>query len=427
MFEQTIETSATPHITVDECLGNLVVRGTEDRQVVLRLRDGEEEDLTLKRDGESFTLSARVDCFISCPLGATLTVHTVAENLKVKRIEGALAIDTIHGNVTARAVGPMTLKRVFGNLGLRYATGNLQAQEVKGNARIRAVEGALSLDQVDGNARVQDVEGSLSLNKVGGNARVQGVEGSLSLEQVGGNLVSEGIQGNLTAGQVQGNARLGPPFFPNTAHNLNVSGNLKVRLSADAGLSVALRASGGVRSQVSGLTLEETDGEMRGAVGDGEANLEAQVAGRVTLDTAESEGSFLRDPGFATDLEELGVAIESRVAEAMGELEVRLEEGLSHIDGERVRLQVERATENTLRKAEKAAEKVRRKAEREAERARIRAERAERRWRRVSGKKPESRRGAVSNEERLQVLRMVEEGKVSPDQAADLLAALDGR
>ncbi len=38
MFKQTFETSATPHITITECLGNLTVRGSEDRRFALRVQ-----------------------------------------------------------------------------------------------------------------------------------------------------------------------------------------------------------------------------------------------------------------------------------------------------------------------------------------------------------------------------------------------------
>ncbi len=64
---------------------------------------------------------------------------------------------------------------------------------------------------------------------------------------------------------------------------------------------------------------------------------------------------------------------------------------------------------------------------RAAERARLRAERAERRWRRASGRRPRPRREPAVDEERLRVLRLVEQGKITPGQAADLLAALEGR
>ena len=88
---------------------------------------------------------------------------------------------------------------------------------------------------------------------------------------------------------------------------------------------------------------------------------------------------------------------------------------------------MERAREQALRTAGRAAERARQTAGREAERARLRAERAERRWQRASGRRPRPKRESVTDEERMRVLRMVEEGKLSPEQAADLLAALEGR
>jgi hypothetical protein len=99
----------------------------------------------------------------------------------------------------------------------------------------------------------------------------------------------------------------------------------------------------------------------------------------------------------------------------MTELATRLESGLARIDAEPIRRRVEEATEEARRKAEQAAE-----------RARMRAERAERRWRRASGERPRPEPKPASDEERLRVLRMLEEGRLTPEQASELLAALEG-
>ena len=58
MLEQTIETSATPHITVADCLRNLTVQGLDEQRVIVRV-DGEAEDLTVEREGETLNLSAK--------------------------------------------------------------------------------------------------------------------------------------------------------------------------------------------------------------------------------------------------------------------------------------------------------------------------------------------------------------------------------
>ena len=159
--------------------------------------------------------------------------------------------------------------------------------------------------------------------------------------------------------------------------------------------------------------------------------MEAQAGGSITL---RGEGSadgppteFEFDMDFLDDLDGIGPMIEARVGEAMAKLEVRLEQGLGQINGDKLRLKIERAAEKSARAAERAAEEVRRAAEREAQKAHMRAERSQRRWERASGQKPRPKPEPVSEEEQLRVLRMVEQGRLTPEQAADLLAAMKGR
>mgnify|MGYP001156266321 CR=1 FL=1 len=391
MFEQTVETSATPHITVTECMGNLVVRGSEEQQITIQVQGGA-DDVVLEREGETFTLTTRTNCRLACPPGVTLTVGTARGNLKVEGVDGPVAIGTVHGNATLRAVGPTALEQASGNLRVRQVMGDLRVQTLRGNARVHQVEG------------------------------------SLSLSQVGGNLVTEGLQGGLAAEQVRGNVRLGPPFSPGQTYRLSANGNLTVRLLADASLHLALRAGGGVHSRIPDLALEEAEEETRGVLGTGEASLEAQVGGCVYLRSPEPERAAEGIPfDFMADMEGMGAQIEAHITEVMAEVATRLDESLSHIDDQAIRERVERATEKALRKAGQAAGQARRKAEQEAERARLRAERAERRWQRASGQRSRPRQEPATSEEQLRVLRMVEEGKVTPEQAADLLAALEGR
>ena len=393
MFKQTFETSATPHITVTECMDNLVVRGSEEQQVTIHLR-GSTHDLDLDQVGETFTLAARADCLVTCPAATTLTVGSVHGNLKVEGVEGPVTADTTYGNVKLRSVGPAAVEQTYGNLTAHQVRGNLQTKTTVGNAKIYQVEGSVSTSRVDGN------------------------------------LVIEGLQGGLEAERVQGNVRLGSLFLPEQPYRLTADGNLTVYLPVEASLRLVIRASGGVRSGVPDLVLEEGDGEMRGVLGGGEANLEAQVGGHVSLrPLGTEEGTTVEGMplDFIADLEGLGTQIEVRIGEAMAEMEGRLAESLGHIDSEEIRLHAEQATERALRAAGRAAERARRTADREAERARMRAERAERRWRRASGRRSTPKREPVTDEERMQILRMVEEGKVTPEQAAELLAALEGR
>jgi hypothetical protein len=393
MFKQTFETSATPHITITECMDNLVVRGSEKQQVVIHLR-GSSHDLDLDQEGETFTLVARAGCLVTCPAATTLTVGSVHGNLKVEGVEGPVTADTAYGNVKLRSVGPTAVEQAYGNLTAYQVEGDLRAQTIVGNVKIYQVEGSVSTSRVDGN------------------------------------LAIEGLQGGLEAERVRGNVRLESLFVPGQTYRLAADGNLTVYLPVEASLRVAVRASGGVRSSIPDLIVEEVDGETQAVLGDGEADLEAQVGGHASLRPLGMEEGTPAEGipfDFIADLEGLGTQIEARIGEAMVEMESRLAESLGRIDSEEIRLQAEQATERALRAAGRAAEHARRAADREAERARMRTERAERRWRRVSGRRSTPKREAVTDEERMKVLRMVEEGKITPEQAAELLAALEGQ
>jgi hypothetical protein len=430
MFEQTIETSGTPHITIAKCAKNLLVQGKDDRGVSVRV-DGESEDLTLEQEGETLILSAREDCEVACPVGTTLTVQTCHGNAKIDYVAGTLALETIHGNLTLKDIGPTEFARVDGNLYVRDVGGVLRGKAVGGNARVRDVEGACVLEHVNGNLHTRDVDGDLQAETVGGNAHVADVRGQYAVKKVGGNLTFDEVQGGVSAEQVGGNARVRPPFAPGTAYRISAGGNLDVRIPENASLRLTLRAGGGVHSKIASLALEKTGGEMTGVLGDGEASLEANAGGSLTLrglgaaDGPPGEFEFNMD--FLNDLEGIGPMIEARVGEAMAQMEIHLKQGLGQFDSEKLRIKMERAAEKSARAAEKAAEEVRRAAEREAQKARIRADRAQRSWERASGQKPRPRPEPVSPEEQLRVLRMVEQGKITPEQAADLLEAMKGR
>jgi hypothetical protein len=430
MFEQMIETSGTPHITIIKCAKNLLVRGKDVAQVTIRV-DGEAKDLDLEQEGETLTLSAKEDCEITCPADSTLTIQACQENAKVDGVAGTIATETVHGNLTIKDVGPTEFTRVDGNLFARDVGGILHGKTVGGNARVRDVQGECILEKVNVNLTAHDVEGDLQGETVGGNAHIDDVRGRCALKKISGNLAIYEVQDGVTVKQVDGNARVKPPFVPGATYRIVAGGNLDIRIPENASLRLALLAAGGVHSKVTGLTLEETDGQMQGVLGNGEAVVEAQAGGSITLGRKGSAegppGEFEFDMDFMDDLDSIGPMIEARVGEAMAKLEVHLEQGLGQINGEKLRIKIERAAEKSARAAERAAEEVRRAAEREAQKARMRAERSQRRWERASGQKPHPRPEPVSEEEQLRVLRMVEQGKITPEQAADLLGAMRGR
>ena len=377
MFKRTFEVSGTPCIVISECLGDLTVRAGEAPRITVRLADGADAAI-LSQQADTLTLAARDDCTITCPRGTALTVDTVRGDLRVCGVHGPLAVKRVHGDILLRDVGSIALGRAYGDLTARVLEGDLEVKMVAGDVRVREVKGRAVL------------------------------------QEVGSDLQAEGLQQGLEAPRVGADVRLAPPFAPGATYHVRTGSDALIHLPPDASLRLVLRAGGRVRSTVPDMEWQETADGTTTILGSGEATLDIEAGGDILLQAQEAAPG---EPAFAfvADLEGLGLEIEARIHEAMAEMEARLEESLRQIDSEALRRRVERA-----------AEQARRAAERAAERARMRAERAERRWRRASGR-PSPHREPPSDEERLRVLRLLEQGKITTDQAAELLAALEGR
>jgi hypothetical protein len=425
MTTQTFEISEKAQITITECLGNLTVKGADVNTVNVKT-SGEDDQDTVAQEGDTLIIYASADCKITCPYNTALTIEAVRGDLRVKETQGDLVVASVNGNASLSDVGPTTIASVAGDLRARNVNGNLAVESVAGDARIDIVSGEASIDSV------------------------------------GSDLRAEGVAQGLTAESVGSDVRMEPPFTAGMEYSVRAGSDLVVRLPEEPNVRLELQAGGGVRTNIPDFVLNQEGGVTTGTLGEGAALIKAQVGGRVVLKGAGMEEEYPCDFDFDFDIDlsfldklnELGPMIEARVSQAMAGLEAGLQEGLHHIDGERIRVHVERAAEQAQRAAERIAERAREAAEREAERARrtaeheaerarMRAEHAERRWQRASGyptpptpptppepptapepPAPPMPSADELREERLQVLRMVQEGQLTPDEAAKLLAAL---
>ncbi len=390
--------SNTPHLTVT-CHGDLDISGGREGEVAIKVYGGQ-EDLQMQREGESFTLTVTSRCKIACPHGTTLTVPQANGNLRVRGVDGPVAVEQVNGDTVLKDVGPTTI------------TG------ANGNVRARSVQGDLRLD---------DVMGDLS---------VRGIEGVLSIRQGNGNLTASYLEGGLQA-DIIGDCTLKTDFTPGCEYTFKTGSNATLKFPTQTRAHFDVTAQGHINHKVDWAEISAmSDSTLLARVGEADENaakVTLEAIGSATLRSRSEDKAFV----FAWSMDDdMGVELESMAEELERNIEVhmaRMEAKLKDIDHEAIRL-----------KAVEAAEKVRLKALRGAERARLKAERAERRWERLSPRPPRPpraprapRRGRatssppppappVTSDERMVVLRMVQEGKISPDEAAQLLEAMEG-
>lgn len=424
MSQQTIATSAAPEVIVEQVHGNLQVKGWDRDELVIKANP---DDLTLAEHDDVITLSCRGDCVIRLPEGASLRVASVDGEARFKLLEDQLTVGEVRGSLVLRNVAETHVETVHGELLAKQLQGSLRIGRVHGNAAVREVQGECLIENVYGNLDVRNVESSLQV-ETSGNARVR-------LSEMAGTSYRILAHGNLHCS------------LPETA-------SARVELSSE-GQSISIRLAGESQSV--------REPEFALDLGAGEVPVRLSAGGAIFLSTQAPGWGGAEDAGaeFGEDFTRISEEFNQQVAEQIeAQIEAQMEAinrqlneqianltagigraGLSPEETERIiqraRESSERATARAQEKMSRAQEKLARKLEAARRRTEMKAQAAERRSQSRSGRvwnfggwpapppPPAPPKEPVSDEERLLILRMLEQKKISLEEAEKLLAALD--
>ncbi len=213
-------------------------------------------------------------------------------------------------------------------------------------------------------------------------------EDSLSINQVGGDLTVDGWdrQELQASGDVLHVERDG--------RSLAVTSGGDLSMSVPRGMSISLRTIGG------DVTMQNLSGVLELGLIGGDANLR-NLSGRVQLNGA---------IGGETHMENVANVSVNSAARGPGS-------DFGDQFGERIRRQIQHATERADRKIKRAQAKM------------YKAQFDSGRWKYNSGSdaaSPAPSGDPVSDEERMAILRMLQEKKITAEEAEKLLAALEG-
>lgn len=392
------ETSDAPHITVVRCSGDLSIMGSDQPGVAVL---GDEDEFKVERQGESFTIEADDDCEIHCPSKTSVTIKQANGDLSVQSLEGPLAIEAVNGDVELRDVGPTSLRQVRGDFEVRGVAGELRVESVSGDAKVRQAASAVTLKSVRGDLAARDLEGG------------------------------------AVAEQVSGDVSLSTALAKGKSYRFQAKGDISAKVEVDGGARLTLEG-GDIHCRLPLQILERSARRIVGTLGEGGAELTLQAKGDVSISDRSEGWGPTGEAQWESQMDAWAQQFEVQMAQMQRQLEERLA-NIPFVDNEQI-----------ARRAQEAAERARRQAERAAERARARAERAHTHAEREGHKHghrgvgfrmswpssppspaqasrpPKPAGEPVSDAERTAILKMVADKKITADEAAKLLSALEG-
>lgn len=409
--QQRIETGKAPHIRVLDCSGDLIVRSWSETAVLIK------GDYVLEELENGWSLSGHGDLRLAVPSATALAFETIHGDAKIKQVTGNLSLAVVRGDLMLLGIGMAKVGEVQGDMAAKHSVGPLNLGVIKGDANVRQVDDSVAIETVAGDLNMRDVNGDVAVGQVMGDANLDDVSGAVSVTEsmrdVNLKMVNGPINVTNAAGDIRLNAGLGKG-----EHSLKANGDIVVRWPTSRSINLVANAAQ-IVNRLPLTDLVEKDGSLVGRIGEGGTAVNLTAGGRIILKAAQAENGkwdgYQGDDfnmSYAFDFETLGAQISAKVNEQISRVASELESAFGPDFADQMAAKFSRQTERAAAHAERAAERARRHHTRYAPPPP-----------RPAAPAPEGNKTTAA--EQLKILRMVEKGAISPEEASMLLEALE--
>jgi DUF4097 and DUF4098 domain-containing protein YvlB len=326
------------------------------------------------------------------------------------------------------SVAQITVERVSGDANLRDISGPLQIQRVGGDLSLKNVD-AVEIMSVGGDCAMASSSGALSVQRIGGDFSGADLMGPVKLEGVGGDAAFQTGGADV---QVRSGGDINASLRGAASQNirLDAGGDVQLSVPDKAGIAFDLHSRGhDITIHYGGESQNIEKRQYQATFGDGSTHISIDAGGDIRIsdspaekpdyedlveeidehwsEVEEARSSRTEEPfsGFPFRTKEFNDHINSRVDEAMRQADTRVQDAMRRLEQRTRRLEkhgfsvppsvppIPRGSNRWAGPVETAAEK-----------------------------KPE-----VSDEEKALILKMLQDKKITAEEAEKLLEALEGK
>lgn len=353
----------TPKVYLDEISGDLSIVGWDGADLLIKADD---DAVRFEQTDEIVSVSCSSDLALRIPRGAVLEIKSISGDASIRGVLGGIAIKEIHGDLSVRDIGSLSIDTAHSDFSLRGAKGNLYIKNVYSDVSIRDVDGTVTLDSVADDLALRGARGNIKVN-------------------VGDDVV----------------VYLEPKA--NGEYSINAGDDILLVLPKSANATVTMQGDE-IDVDWQGIEQDEEATERVIVLGDGSAKITLSAGGDVRVtnraDAGESAEEFGNFAGLNFDWSGFGDRISRQV------------------------------TDRVTKRVEEATRRAERHVERQARHGKSGLVVGRWNWDFKGTPKPPTPptppSEPVSEDERMAILKMLAEKKINSQQAEELLNALDG-
>jgi len=338
----------------------------------------------------------------------------------------------------------LEIKAVGNDAFLKGVSANLNISSVGGDLSLIDVSSAV-VGTIGGDLIANRVQGDLRVDNTGGDALIENLQGQISLQNIGGDVNLENIGGGIEV-NAGGDSQFNFNPVPWQAYQIKAGGDISGSFPADCSVDLSIHSEAEDITVMVGdteLKIEQKDLEQQ--LGDGGPSLQLNAGGKVFL--TDDDFTWLENLKINADLLE-GIAgdfsahtagqirshlehLEEDLKESFSGLSESLDSiGISEENLKKFTSQIEESSRKVAQKAELAAIKAQANVEKKFAKNRRKAVKIKTKSKEfdlVDFFAKQEKKKSVSEDERILILNMLQDKKISPEEANDLLQALEGK
>ena len=392
--------------------GGVVIRGVEQTEVQCEI--DAPQMATLMEDNGHVYITANSSCELTIPVKASIEMEKGMGSVSISNVKNKINIEKVLGNLVLADVESAHIEKVGGNFAVKNATGDIYLEKINANLVVDNVN-TFHCEKVGGNATVRGVAGEFYLTKTAGNFKAEGITGSLQFERANGSIIARSIKvdGDLRA---DGNLRLIDFDFDNDI-TLRAGGEILLQIPEDfPGASLELRSGGEkITLKAGDVDMMVNDNSLEYQLGSNQRELYASAGGGVEIrEGFDHEEEIIGDISshFAFEETAFSELIRERVVSATRRADAKIRIAEKRLEQIQDRVEKSRGFKVNLDLGGKSVS--------------------------INGDipdvpvippvppltRPAGKKGA-SDEERLMILQMLQEKKISVEEAEALFRALE--
>lgn len=397
--------------------------------------EADEDVLTVTAEGSSAKIECECDCIVSVPNSIRIDRLHAGGDASIIDFKGIIDNAQIDGDFDISRSGGISVRKVDGDLQIHQMTENCSIGHVDGDLVAGSFKKNLLITSVDGDCMVSDVQGEMEIKSVGGDCQLDSIMGGATLQNVGGDCSIDGVVKGLNNTRIGGDLQ-----SPNLSGDISIfaGGDILARVASTNPQKVFLQAGGDITLHFDekpsakfelksapesttvdfdGTTETYTSAKNEFTLGEGASLFKLTTGGEILLTQKpygerRSHHSFQQfDSTFERVMEKLKqrIDLDERIAEKAELISERVSERAEEIS-RRVENKVNKAMERLERKLDKE------KFARDFSSAGITP----------SYPGPDIK-APISDEEKTLILKMLQEKKITPEEAEKLFEALENK